>query len=177
MFGPGEYRPDPSEGITVPADLPQPEIVSYSRNDLRQPCPRCGHSAYRDKQSYRTLHDLGNLDMWCPRDLLVKAEREEGGSVRLSVKDAGVGLEPQAIERLFDAFYTTKSDGMGIGLSVSRSIIEGHGGKMWAVPNQEHGATFSFSIPQQTESAGALGIADTVQPRPTRGAHDVTRNA
>ena len=71
MFGPGEYRPDPSAGITAPADLPQPEIISYSRNDLRQSCPRCGHSAYRDKQSHRTLHDLGNLDVWCPRDLLV----------------------------------------------------------------------------------------------------------
>src|SRR5499427_5591907 len=71
MFGPGEYRPDPSAGITAPADLPQPEIVPYSRNDLRQPCPRCGHAAYRDKQSQRTLHDLGNLDLWCPRDLLV----------------------------------------------------------------------------------------------------------
>jgi hypothetical protein len=71
MFGPGEYRPDPSEGITTPADLPPPEIVPYSRNDLRQPCPRCGHSAYRDKQSHRTLHDLGNLDLWCPRDLIV----------------------------------------------------------------------------------------------------------
>ena len=71
MFGPGEYRPDPSEGITAPADLPQPEIVPYSRNDIRQPCPRCGHSAYRDKQSQRTLHDLGNLDLGCPRDLVV----------------------------------------------------------------------------------------------------------
>ena len=71
MFGPGEYRPDPSAGITAPADLPQPEIVLYSRNDLRQPCPRCGHSAYRDKQSRRTLHDLGNLDLWCPRDLVI----------------------------------------------------------------------------------------------------------
>ena len=71
MFGPGAYRPDPSEGITAPADLPQPEIVPYSRNDIRQPCPRCGHSAYRDKQSHRTLHDWGNLDVWCPRALIV----------------------------------------------------------------------------------------------------------
>src|SRR5919198_2226413 len=71
MFGPGEYRPDPSAGITAPADLPQPEIVPYSRNNIRQPCPRCGHSAYRDKQYQRTLHDLGNLDLWCPRDLVV----------------------------------------------------------------------------------------------------------
>jgi class 3 adenylate cyclase/tetratricopeptide (TPR) repeat protein len=71
MYGPGEYRPDSSAGITAPADLPQPEIVPYSRNDIRQPCPRCGHSAYRDKQSHRTLHDLGNLDLWCPRDLVI----------------------------------------------------------------------------------------------------------
>src|SRR5256714_1878264 len=71
MFGPGAYRPDPTEGITALADLPQPEIVPYSRNDIRQLCPRCGHAAYRDKQSHRTLHDLGNLDVWCPRDLLV----------------------------------------------------------------------------------------------------------
>jgi hypothetical protein len=67
MFGPSEYRPDPSAGITAPKDLPQPEIVLYSRNDLRQPCPRCGHSAYRDKQAHRTLHDLGNLDVWWAR--------------------------------------------------------------------------------------------------------------
>jgi hypothetical protein len=66
MFGPGAYRPDPSEGITAIADLPQPEIVPYRRNDKRQPCPRCGHSAYRDKQFQRMLHDLGNLDLWCP---------------------------------------------------------------------------------------------------------------
>ena len=71
MFGPGAYRPDPSEGITAPAALPQPAIVPYSRNDIRQPCPRCGHSAYRDKPSHRTLHDWGNLDVWCPRALIV----------------------------------------------------------------------------------------------------------
>ena len=54
MSGPGEYRPDPSEGITAAADLPPPELVPYSRNDIRHPCPRCGHSAYRDKQAHRT---------------------------------------------------------------------------------------------------------------------------
>ena len=71
MCSPGAYRPDPTEGITAIADLPQPEIVPYSRNDKRNVCPRCGHGAYRDKQSQRTLHDLGNLDLWCPRDLVV----------------------------------------------------------------------------------------------------------
>jgi len=77
MFGPGEYRPDPSAGITVPADVPQPEIVPSSRNALRQPCPHCGHSAYRDQQSHRTLHDLGHLDLWCPRDLLVTSSQHD----------------------------------------------------------------------------------------------------
>jgi hypothetical protein len=71
MFGPGEYRPDPSAGITAPADLPPPEIVPSSRTYTRQACPRCGHSAYRDKQYQRTLHDLGHLDLWCPRELVI----------------------------------------------------------------------------------------------------------
>jgi len=63
MFGPGTYRPDPTEGITAIADLPQPAMVPYSRNNTRNVCPRCGHVAYRDKQSHRTLHDLGNLEL------------------------------------------------------------------------------------------------------------------
>src|SRR5882724_3614878 len=71
MFGPGAYRPDPTEGTTAIADLPPPEIVPSSRTSQRQACPRCGHQAYRDKQYQRTLHDLGNLDVWCPRDLVV----------------------------------------------------------------------------------------------------------
>jgi len=71
MFGPGAYRPDPTAGMTAIADLPPPEIVPASRNYTRQACPRCGYQAYRDKQYQRTLHDLGNLDLWCPRDLIV----------------------------------------------------------------------------------------------------------
>jgi predicted nucleic-acid-binding Zn-ribbon protein len=71
MFGPGVYRPDPTEGTTAIADVPPPELVSCSRTSQRQACPRCGHQAYRDKQYQRTLHDLGHLDVWCPRDLVV----------------------------------------------------------------------------------------------------------
>jgi len=82
-----------------------------------------------------------------PRDLVIRTERDEGDRVRLSVKDTGAGLEPQAAERLFEAFYTTKSDGMGMGLSVSRSIIEAHQGRLWATANDGPGARFSFSIP------------------------------
>jgi signal transduction histidine kinase len=112
-----------------------------------------------------------------PRSLLVKTEREQDGRARLTVTDVGVGLHPQTAERLFDAFYTSKSDGMGIGLSVSRSIIESHGGKIWAETNDGPGATFSFSIPPQATSGGDEGTAGAILTRPTRGAHDRTRNA
>jgi signal transduction histidine kinase len=82
-----------------------------------------------------------------PRQLLIRTERDAEDRLRLSVRDSGVGFEPQGTERLFDAFYTTKSSGMGIGLWVSRSIIESHNGRLWAAPNEGPGATFSFSIP------------------------------
>jgi signal transduction histidine kinase len=82
-----------------------------------------------------------------PRDLLVKTEREADDWVRLSVQDSGVGFDPQSMDRLFEAFYSTKNDGMGVGLSVSRSIVENHKGRLWAVLNEGPGATFSFSVP------------------------------
>ena len=87
-----------------------------------------------------------------PRHLLIRTQREGDDRVRLSVQDTGTGVDPQDLQRLFDAFYTTKSDGMGIGLSVSRSIIERHHGRLWAEPNDGPGATFSFSIPCGSES-------------------------
>ena len=82
-----------------------------------------------------------------PRDLLVRTEREDGDRVRLSVVDAGVGFDPHTMDRLFEAFYSTKDDGMGVGLSVSRSIVEHHQGRLWAALNDGPGATFSFSVP------------------------------
>ncbi len=82
-----------------------------------------------------------------PRHLLIKTEGEDGNRVRVTVRDAGVGLTPQSLDLLFDAFYTTKSGGMGIGLFVSRSIVERHEGRLWAEPNDGPGATFSFSVP------------------------------
>ena len=82
-----------------------------------------------------------------PRQLNVRTERDEEDRVRLSVQDAGVGFGPQGVDKLFEPFYTTKNGGMGIGLAVSRSIIESHHGRLWATPNDGPGATFSFSIP------------------------------
>jgi PAS domain S-box-containing protein len=87
-----------------------------------------------------------------PRRVVIRTQRDEDDCVRLTVQDAGVGIGPEAVERLFDTFYTTKSDGMGIGLAVSRSIIEHHRGRLWAAPNDDGpGATFSFSIPRGPE--------------------------
>jgi PAS domain S-box-containing protein len=92
-----------------------------------------------------TVHDR-------PRELLIRTERDEGDRALLSVKDAGIGFDLQSMDTLFQAFYTTKNDGMGIGLSVSRSIIEQHDGRLWATPNDGPGATFSFSIPCTTNT-------------------------
>ena len=86
-----------------------------------------------------------------PRLLVIRTERDTDDNIRLSVQDTGVGFEPQTAAKLFDAFYTTKSGGMGIGLSVSRSIIESHLGRLWAAANDGPGATFSFSIPRRSE--------------------------
>jgi len=82
--------------------------------------------------------------------------------VRVTVRDAGAGLPAQSLDSLFDAFYTTKSGGMGVGLFVSRSIVESHHGCLWAEPNDGPGATFSFSIPAAPESP-----AGGTQPRPS----------
>src|SRR5215213_974900 len=86
-----------------------------------------------------------------PRELLFKTELDEGDCVRVSVQDAGTGFDSQTLDQLFRSFYTTKADGMGIGLSVSRSIIESHHVRLWATANDGPGVTFSFSIPCAAE--------------------------
>jgi PAS domain S-box-containing protein len=93
-----------------------------------------------------------------PRELLIRTERDGRDQVRLSVKDSGVGFTPQTVDRIFEPFYTTKTDGMGIGLSVSRSIIDAHQGRLWAAPNDGPGCTISFAIPRRPEG---LGDAET----------------
>jgi PAS domain S-box-containing protein len=92
-----------------------------------------------------------------PRQLFIRTERDEDDCVRLTVEDTGVGITLQDMEKLFDAFYTTRSEGMGMGLFVSRSIIESHHGRLWAQPNDGPGAAFSFSIPQVPRGFDARG--------------------
>jgi signal transduction histidine kinase len=88
-----------------------------------------------------------------PRGLLITTARAEPDGVLVAVKDSGPGLAPASIERLFDPFYTTKPDGLGMGLSICRSIIEGHGGRLWVTANQPRGAIFSFTAPTYADSA------------------------
>jgi signal transduction histidine kinase len=82
-----------------------------------------------------------------PRELVISTQRGEGNEVLVAIQDSGVGLDPQSKEKLFEAFYTSKSMGMGMGLAISRSIVEHHGGRLWAVSNAGPGATFLFTIP------------------------------
>jgi signal transduction histidine kinase len=87
------------------------------------------------------------------RELQIRTEQEESGGVLVAVQDSGPGLKPESLGRLFDAFYTTKPGGMGMGLSICRSIIEAHGGRVWATPNLPQGAAFQFTLPQQGQTA------------------------
>jgi signal transduction histidine kinase len=89
-----------------------------------------------------------------PRDLLISTEQDHTG-VLVAVSDSGPGLDPSLLERVFEAFYTTKSNGMGIGLSICRSIIDAHGGRLWAEAHEPRGTIFQFTLPAEQSLSGA----------------------
>jgi C4-dicarboxylate-specific signal transduction histidine kinase len=91
-------------------------------------------------------------DMDDKRELLIKSERWENAQVLVSVRDTGIGLPMQQADQIFDAFFTTKLHGTGMGLSISRSIIESHGGRLWADGNSSRGTTFHFALPIKVEA-------------------------
>ncbi len=86
-----------------------------------------------------------------PRELLVGSAKDASPRVLVAVRDSGPGLNPGSLDRLFHAFYTTKPQGMGMGLAISRSIVEAHGGRLWATANVPHGAVFQFTLPIEGE--------------------------
>ena len=121
-------------------DLPP---VSGDRVQLQQVVLNLLHNA---SDAMTNVHDR-------PREVIIRTARDGADRVRLSVRDAGVGLDSDSISKVFETFYTTKSGGMGIGLAVSRSIIDSHHGKIWVESSEGVGATFAFSIPCQRDLA------------------------
>jgi signal transduction histidine kinase len=88
-----------------------------------------------------------------PRELAIRTLHNEAHQVLVTVRDCGIGISAEDADRLFRAFFTTKTSGMGMGLSICRSIIEAHGGRVWAEPNLPRGASFHFTLPLHQEDA------------------------
>ena len=88
-----------------------------------------------------------------PRELVIRTRQDETGQVLVTVSDCGVGVAAENADRLFDAFFTTKSGGMGMGLSICRSIVDAHGGRLSASGNAGPGATFQFTLPLHQEDS------------------------
>jgi signal transduction histidine kinase len=94
------------------------------------------------------------------RGLLIATGKDASGKVLVAVQDSGPGPNPESFERLFDSFYTTKSGGMGMGLSICRSIVEAHGGRIWATPNAGPGITVQFTLPINEKAiAAGMGVS------------------
>jgi signal transduction histidine kinase len=91
------------------------------------------------------------------RELMIRTGRSASNVVLVSLRDSGPGLDPRIAERLFDAFYTTKAQGMGMGLAICRPIIEAHGGRMWAAASEPRGAVFEFTLPLEGDEAVPAG--------------------
>jgi two-component system sensor kinase FixL len=91
-----------------------------------------------------------------PRLLTIRSETDATESVAITVEDTGIGLDPTELGRIFDSFYTTKPDGIGVGLSISRSIIETHGGQLSALLIEPHGAGFRFTVPVADAGSAAI---------------------
>ena len=80
---------------------------------------------------------------------MISTKTDASNGVLVAVRDTGPGLDPKNVDRLFEAFYTTKPEGMGMGLAICRSIIEAHGGRLWATANEPQGAVFQFTLPSE----------------------------
>jgi signal transduction histidine kinase len=126
-----KIRPD------LPNDLPP---ISGDRVQIQQVLLNL---VVNGMDAMNTVEESKRILIICGR----RETRDGRPEVLLSVQDAGTGLNPEEVDRLFEAFYTTKPEGMGMGLAISRSIIEAHGGRLWAEPNQGPGATFLLSLP------------------------------
>jgi PAS domain S-box-containing protein len=146
-----------NEAITEVLALVQGEIQRKSislRTDLSTDIPRIFGDRIQLQQVILNLI-LNSIDAMSavlpPRDLLVTSSKNETNDVLVTVWDTGTGLDEKSLDRIFEAFYTTKAHGMGVGLAVSRTIVQTHGGLLWARPNKPRGAVFAFTLPVGAE--------------------------
>ncbi len=130
------------------------------RTDLADDLPKVMADPVQLQQVFMNLMLNGiqaMKHMGVAAELTIKSQRGDNGHVLVSVSDTGVGLSPEQTDQIFRAFYTTKPDGTGMGLPISRSIVESHGGRLWATANSGRGATFHFTLPKDVE-AGAPAV-------------------
>jgi PAS domain S-box-containing protein len=142
-----------NEAITEVLALVQGEIQRKTislRTDLSTDIPHIFGDRIQLQQVILNLI-LNSIDAMSavlpPRDLLVTSSKNETNDVLVTVWDTGTGLDEKSLDRIFEAFYTTKAHGMGVGLAVSRTIVQTHGGLLWARPNKPRGAVFAFTLP------------------------------
>jgi signal transduction histidine kinase len=93
------------------------------------------------------------------RELAIGTRNIVPDQVQVTVQDSGIGIDPQTIDKIFDSFYTTKPGGMGMGLSISRSILQAHGGRIWATANDGQGTIFHFTLPKHHEEGSNAEVA------------------
>jgi signal transduction histidine kinase len=129
------------------------EASRYSisiHSDLVSDLPKVAADRVQLQQVFMNLM-LNGIDAMKDRDtggeLTIQSRQNENGQLLISVGDTGAGLRPEQAEQIFKAFFTTKPQGTGMGLPISRSIIESHGGRLWATANSDRGATFQFTLP------------------------------
>jgi C4-dicarboxylate-specific signal transduction histidine kinase len=148
---------DVNEVIREMIVLLRNELAQHSisiRTDFAADCPQVMADRVQLQQVLMNLIMNGidaMKDVEGTRELTIQSERAEKEQLLVSVSDTGVGLPPQQTDQIFNAFFTTKLDGTGMGLRISRSIVESHGGRLWAAANSPHGATFCFTLPMKAE--------------------------
>jgi C4-dicarboxylate-specific signal transduction histidine kinase len=149
---------DVNEVIRGMIELLRSEAARYSiamHTDLSENLPRIMGDRVQLQQVLMNLmiNSIEAMkDMNGPRQLSIKTQSPEGAQLLVSVSDTGVGLPPQAADQIFNPFFTTKGDGTGMGLRISRSIVESHGGRLWAADNPPRGASFHLSLPSRADS-------------------------
>jgi PAS domain S-box-containing protein len=157
---PRKDRFDLNEAVLEMVALTRSEVLNHGillQTELAPGLPRVDGDRTQLQQVILNLilnavEAMGGIDEG-PRELWINTEREAAGGVLVTVRDSGPGLDPADTERVFTAFYTTKPKGMGMGLAICRSMVEAHGGRMWASANEPRGAVFQFTLPRERDES------------------------